>query len=353
MNEIFPKRDCRFFKGDIPCKYHKQEGINCEDCEYYEPVSRKILIIKLGAIGDVIRTTPLLRKLKDIYPSAEITWLTHFPEVIPSLVDYTLKFELKNILALLATHFDILYNLDKDKEACALAKMIDADVKKGFTLESGKCAPIDKDAEHKWLTGLFDDVNRANTKSYPQEVFEICGFQFNGEQYILDRPKEKVAWDIPEPRPLIGLNTGCGNRWPTRLWKEDNWIGLARRLKKEGFGVLLLGGKQEAEKNLRIASETGATYLGYFSLDKFISLIDQCGLIVTAVTMALHIAIGLNKKIVLFNNIFNKSEFELYGLGKIIEPNVSCKGCFKQYCDKDCMSLIRVDDVYKTISDLI
>lgn len=218
MNEIVVKNDCRFFKGDIPCKYHKQEGFHCGDCPYYEPISKRILIIKLGAIGDVIRTMPLMSKLKEVYPDAEISWLTYFTDVVPKLVDHILKFELKNVLPLLATHFDILYNLDKDKEACALAKMIDADVKKGFTLKDGKCVPIDKDAEHKWLTGLFDDVNRANTKSYPQEVFEICGFQFNGEKYILNRPKGSFAWRINEPQPLIGLNTGGGDRWTTRLW---------------------------------------------------------------------------------------------------------------------------------------
>ena len=35
-------------------------------------------------------------------------------------------------------------------------------------------------------------------------------------------------------------------------------------------------------------------------------------LVVTAVTMAMHIALGLGKKLVLFNNIFNPHEFELY-----------------------------------------
>ena len=347
------RTDCRFFRGDLPCRPHKQEDVHCEDCSYYEPTRERILIIKLGAIGDVIRTTPLLRRLKQAYPDAEITWLTHFPEVIPTCVDHVLTLEMKDILGLLATHFDIVYSLDKDKEACALAEMIDADVKKGFTLEGGRCAPIDKDAEHKWLTGLFDDVNRANTKSYPQEIFEICGFQFRGEEYILDSPRGKIAWHIPELRPLIGLNTGCGERWATRLWPEQNWVQLSKRLKQEGYGVLLLGGRQEHEKNTRIAEETGATYLGHFPLNEFIALVDQCTLIVTAVTMALHIAIGLGKRIVLFNNVFNRDEFELYGLGEIVEPEVSCKGCYRECCDTDCMSLIEVDDVLSVCKNLL
>ena len=38
------------------------------------------------------------------------------------------------------------------------------------------------------------------------------------------------------------------------------------------------------------------------------------------VSMALHVALGLKKKVVLFNNVFNSKEFELYGLGEIVEP---------------------------------
>ena len=51
--------DCLHFKGHIPCKPHKQHGYHCADCPSYEKATKRILIIKLGAIGDVIRTTIL------------------------------------------------------------------------------------------------------------------------------------------------------------------------------------------------------------------------------------------------------------------------------------------------------
>jgi heptosyltransferase-2 len=38
--------------------------------------------------------------------------------------------------------------------------------------------PANQRAMHKYLTGLFDDVNKANTKNYLQEIFEICGMNF-------------------------------------------------------------------------------------------------------------------------------------------------------------------------------
>ena len=78
------KTDCRYYKGYIPCKPHKKEGVHCDNCKYYDPIKQRFLIIKLAAIGDVIRTTPLLHKLKKEFPNAEINWLTYSPAILPS-----------------------------------------------------------------------------------------------------------------------------------------------------------------------------------------------------------------------------------------------------------------------------
>jgi ADP-heptose:LPS heptosyltransferase len=357
--EIILKPDCRHFRGDIPCSPHKLYGVHCVDekgnnCRYYDPTDKKILIIKLGALGDVIRTTPLLTKLKEVYPRAEIWWLTQSPEILPPSVDIVMSFTPENVAVLTQTHFDILYNLDKEREACALTNAISADKKKGFHLKDGKCAPIDKDAEHKFFTGVFDDLNKTNTKSYPQEIFEMCGFTFAGERYILDNfASDGYQWKLNRKKKIVGLNTGCGGRWTSRLWPETYWIDLAKRLKKTGYLPLLLGGEQEHRKNRKLAKASGATYLGHFPLKQFINLVDQCDLVVTAVTMAAHIAIGLGKKIVLFNNIFNKHEFELYGLGEILEPDFECTCFYSPTCPNNCMQYIAVPRVFESVKRLL
>ncbi len=357
--EIKLKTDCKYFKGDIPCKPHKQFEVHCvdergNDCPHYNPTDKKILIIKLGAAGDVIRTTPLLHKLKEVYPRAELWWLTFTPELIPDIVDVVMDFMPRNLTTLQGTSFDILYNLDKDKEACALTNLIEAKVKKGFYLKDGKCAPIDKDAVHKFLAGVFDDLNKANTKSYPEEIFEMCGFKFHGEKYILNNfSSNEYKWRLPKKKKIVGLNTGCGDRWASRLWPENYWVSLAKKLKRAGYRPLLLGGEQEHKKNLKLAKQSGARYLGHFPLKQFINLVDQCDLIVTAVTMATHITIGLGKKIVLFNNIFNKHEFELYGLGEILEPEFECTCFYSQTCPNNCMQYLYPDRVFEAVQRLL
>ncbi|MFH0989471.1 MAG: glycosyltransferase family 9 protein [bacterium] len=348
------KTDCRYFRGDVPCRPHKQHGVHCIDergnlCPHYEMIDKQILIIKLGAIGDVIRTTPLLHKLKTLYPRSKIFWLTWTPDILPSLVDEKLDFSLKNIIALRSMHFDLLINLDKDREACALCSELTARTKRGYILKNGVSSPIDAAAESKYFTGIFDDVSKANTKSYPEEMFEICGFKFNGEKYILDTPPSAATpWKLIRNKKVIGLNTGCGGRWTSRLWEEGRWISLAKTLKKKGFEVVLLGGEQEDAKNRKLARAARVKYFGTFPLAEFIDLVNQCDLVVTGVTMAMHITIGLNKKIVLFNNIFNKNEFELYNLGIVLEPDKPCRCFYQAVCtnpDYRCMERLPVPRV--------
>lgn len=284
------KSDCKHFLGHIPCKPSKNFGVNCNQCEYYEKKTGKVLIIKLGAIGDVIRTTPLLYKIWEQYRDKEIWWVTEFPDVVPKAVDKTFKLDFKSVIILQKTEFDYVINLDKDYEACALTESLVAKQKDGFTLVNGKPAPINERALHKFMTGLFDDLNQKNKKSYLEEIFEICGWNFEKEPYIVDF--EDYYWRLKnDGKKIIGLNTGCGDRWTSRLIPDKTWIALIKLLQQKGFYPLLLGGPQEHFKNEYLADATKADYLGHFSLDKFISLINRCDVVVSAVTMAAHLAI--------------------------------------------------------------
>jgi len=335
--------DCKFYKGDVPCEPHKEFGYHCESCSSYKKIGAKILIIKLGAIGDVIRTTPILRKLKGEYPDAYITWLTYTPEILSlEWVDRILIPDVESIELIKQIEFDWLINLDKDSLAISLTAQIKAKHKNGFTIdENGHTQPISSNAEkHKWITGLFDDKNKENNKHYIQEVFEILGFDFKEEEYILP-VNTQYQWDIDHTKKVIGLNTGCGGRWTSRLWPNEYWITLAKNLLDRDFEVILLGGEQEDEKNHLLATTCGGKYFGHFNLSKFISLVDNCDLIITAVTMTMHIAMGLKKKTIIFNNIFNSREFYLYGRGEIIEPQPKCGCYYSAICPHDSMKKIK------------
>ena len=66
---MFLKSDCRYFIGEKPCKFKRL----CEGCGFYEPMGKRVLIVKLGATGDVLRTTLILKPLKEEYAPSHIT----------------------------------------------------------------------------------------------------------------------------------------------------------------------------------------------------------------------------------------------------------------------------------------
>lgn len=328
--------DCRHFKGHIPCKPHKVHGYHCDGCPAYEKISKRILIIKLGAIGDVIRTTPLIVRLRKDFPGCKITWLTWTPDILPqSKIDEVLKWDHNSLMYVQNSRWDMAVNLDKEKEAGALLKVLDAGEKYGFVLKDNEIQPVNELALHKFLTGMFDDVSQANTKSYLQEIFEICGYRHEGEPYLMDTHDDKgYTWNLPRGKKIIGMNTGCGGRWTTRLWSIDKWVELAGMLREQhpDAEIVLLGGEAEHARNTEIQQRSGVIYPGYFSLYEFINLVNQCHLVITQVTMGMHITLALGKKIVLMNNIFNPHEFDLFGRGEIVAPDKACKCFYRGSC---------------------
>ena len=337
LNNVTVHSDCRHFRGDVPCRPNKTDGYLCNGCPVYAPVTQRILIIKLGAIGDVIRTTPLLRRLRQERPGCSITWLTHTPTILPQAeVEEILKFDFASALQLQARRFDVIINLDKEKEACALLNAIEAPEKFGYALRphDGVAWPANALAEHKFLTGLFDQVSQANTKPYVQEIFELCGLDFRGEEYVFDTHEDKgYDWTaLPMAGPRIGLNTGCGDRWTTRLWSDEKWVALIGQLQEAGYAPVLLGGEAEDARNRLLRATTGAAYLGTFPLPQFINLMHQMDGIVTQVTMAMHISIALRKPTILMNNIFNPHEFDLYGRGQLVGPDKQCVCFYRGTC---------------------
>lgn len=355
------KFDCRNFRTGIPCKPNKEFGAICSNCDHYDPVKKRLLIIKLGALGDVIRTTPLLQKFKSEYEGLHVTWLTLSPAILPqNSIDQIYSWNETSLYILRNLDFDIAINLDKEFEACMLLNEVKADVKYGFTWENGHIAPATPEAMHKLITGFFDQNSQANTKSYLEEIFEICSFEFAGEEYEINLNHSLAdKWrayfsECAEGRPVVGLNTGCGPRWKTRLWSEKQWEELAEKLYANGYYPVFLGGKLEDDKNTRMSGNTGQHYPGHFSLEEFISLTDACDVIVTQVSMMMHIATALRKKLVLCNTIFNKYEFELYGRGVLIEPETGCDCYFGNSCSRDhaCMLDITPEQLFDAVEKL-
>jgi heptosyltransferase-2 len=143
------KLDCRHFRGDKPCAF----ACPCGECAHYEPMGTRILIVKLDAIGDVARTTTILRPLRNRYAPCHLTWLVapaalevveHHP-----LIEVPLSYGAASLERLRVETFDLVLSLDKTPRAASVAMNVAATRKLGFGLSRfGTVYPLNEDAEY-------------------------------------------------------------------------------------------------------------------------------------------------------------------------------------------------------------
>ncbi len=332
----------------------------------------RILIIKLAAIGDVLRTTPILPVLKKKYPQSHITWITDksSSQVLEEnpYIDCLLIANYENTLRLQVEKFDILICLDKDTLASSLASLVKADQKLGFALsEKGLLYPLNREADYLFRLGVSDELKfRQNKKTYQQLIFETLKLEEGYGEYVINLSEKYVLygrqlakqWGIHNGRPVIGLNTGSGKRFATKRWDVGSFIELADKLSKDlNVHVVLLGGPEETERNKEITTKTASHVIDtgcHHSLKEFMGLINQCHLIVTGDTLALHLAIALKKLVVTFFGSTCHQEIDLYGRGRKLVTNMDCAPCYRGNCDTmACMKSISVTDVFHACKETL
>jgi len=368
MADPILKPDCRYFRGDKPCRF----GYPCDHCLRYDPVRQKILVIKARAQGDVLRTTPLLPGLKRKYPGIFLTWLTD-AESLPLLegnpyIDRLLSLDLESVLALQVERFEALICLDKEPGLAGLATRLEAGQKFGFGLNpQGNLVPFSASAEYAYRLGQDDELKfRLNTKTYQQIVAEAAELDYRRDEYVFSLDPEAAQKAaaffkrrrVPRGRPAVGLNTGAGAKFETKQWPEEHFLELIRLLQRQGgVSVLLLGGPREAALNARLAkrSEAPVFHTGTDnSLLEFAGLLNRMDVVVCSDTLAMHLAIALKKKTVALFGPTCPQEIDLYDRGVKLFSGADCAPCYKQTChDKKCLKAVAPEQVFQAIRSLL
>jgi ADP-heptose:LPS heptosyltransferase len=366
------KTDCRHFRPDRPCTPHKRLGVICATCtDAYDPVATRILVVKLAAIGDVLRTTSLLPGIHRRWPRAHVTWVTA-PGAVPlfrgnRLVDRVLAFHGSAPIELLSEAFDVILNPDAAADSCALAhvaRLLPGGVRIGFDVDDRGAPLALSPAAGTWLEmGVRDDRKRANTLTYQEHMAAIMGVDYRREAPVLELDaedrvpgQELLAQHPRRPgRLVIGLNTGAGGRWKFKRWTEAGYTELIQRLVREGHRVLLLGGPEEMERNARLAAASGGLAIETGcdnTLREFAGIVDQCDVVVTGDTLAMHVAIARGRRVVVLFGPTSLHEIEVFERGERLAPDLDCLVCYKSDCDfqPNCMESIGVDDVHAAVT---
>jgi heptosyltransferase-2 len=259
--------------------------------------------------------------------------------------------------------------LDKDISAISLASLVKCKEKLGYGMEShGNIYPFNKEAEYSFELGINDPLKfRENKKSYQEFIFETIGLKFQGEEYILPVKEEDLEYGrkliksrgVEEKDLVIGLNTGCGPIFATKKWTLEGYVSLANKLHYElKAKVMLLGGPEEVERNARIRSlvefpiiDTGCNN----TLMQFAGIINNCHLVVTGDTIAMHFALALKRLVLIIFGSTCFQEIYLYNRGRVVKSDLECSPCYKKVCSRNpnCMQLISPEEVYNQILELL
>jgi heptosyltransferase-2 len=364
------KYNCKYFTGDRPCKFHKKYEIKCDSCNYYSPIGLKILIIKLDAIGDVLRTTSILPPLKQKYSDSYIIWCTkQNAQALFSgnnYVDEIITIEEDALFRLIAEEFDIVINLDSSKMSSALATSAKGKEKMGFVLnEKGSVIPISAEADYWLQMSAFDDVKRKNQKTYQQIIYDVAALKSKIAHPILNVPDELLKLKKnqlikngfnPELK-TVGLNVGIGTKWPNKGWPIENWIGLIKIIKDEKSNIFLLGGHDEQRAMQELASQFNFLINTGFdnNIKEFAAIVNLCDVVITADTFALHVATAAGKKIIAMFGPTSMAEVELYENGFKLHSTEECNCFYNKTCTESvsCMQKISADEVYSALCSLI
>lgn len=333
----------------------------------------KILLIKLGARGDVLRTTSLLPAIKDKYKPAEIWWMTGGASeeillgnpYLKKVIVYEEKKHLELLENLKKEQISLVINLEESPATASIASSLDAE-KIGFLYKNGSIYPSHS-AEKYWKMSILGPspenniLKRKNTQTYQDLIGEMLDLPrlIEPPVFLLNKEHERFTLNlfknngVTEDKTLVGINFGSGVRWPTKRLPLKKVKELIENLKKKkNYKIVVFGGKNEEKEISMLKNKYPDLIFAYLlPLKKFASVIKCCSILVTTDTFALHLALALGTRVIALFGSTSAAEIELFNSGEKLIAPVDCYCCYKKYCHKRpfCMELFDSKEIIKKI----
>jgi lipopolysaccharide heptosyltransferase II len=318
-----------------------------------------ILLIKLGAIGDLVMVSAFMETLRKTYPRARVTLLTgrscafvheHNPCVDERVVVDDGKIyrgklgerlrETWRMLGLMRRGFDRVYVLHRAWQFNALAFLAAIPDRVGYA----------RGGEGAGLTLKVVPQPGRNEREIYLDLLRAHGVRADhaGTRYYLSPEEDRflagflVEHGIADAECVVGFGPGGGDNvkshMPTRRWPVENFARLARVLADEGRRVLIFGGPKDAElaKEIRTAvpSCVDATPL---SVGRMASVFRRCRLYVGNDSGPLHIADAMGVPTLgLFGPTDPRVQAPLSAGHTTIYKKVACSPCFDNGKFPDC-----------------
>ncbi len=321
---------------------------------------KKILIIRLSSIGDIVLTTPVIRCLKHQIKDVSIQYLIkpQYYDVIKNnpYIDKIHKYDKKNLVEdLKKENFDFIIDLHKNLRSLKLR----------FALKV-KSYSFNKLNIRKWLYVNFK-INKMPdihiVERYLKTVQELNVENDNkGLDYFLS--EEEDIKKLPEKHKQGYILIALGAQHNTKKLSKEKIISICKLLKQP---VILAGGKGDFETAEYIKNNTGELVYnacGKYSINQSAFLVKEAEVVITHDTGLMHIASAFQKKIIsVWGNTvpeFGMYPYKAHKNSKIFQvEDLKCRPCSKigyQKCPKKhfrCMNDIDENLIAEYVNEIL
>jgi len=329
---------------------------------------RRILVVPTALLGDTLFTTPLLAKLRERHPGAEVT-MTVRPAIVPLYAARpygvrALAYELRSagtLDAIFAQEDFDLALVPGDNRHSWLAAAVDA---RWIVAFAG-----DRPAPKSWMVDELRPY-RATPAAWGDMVADLV----DGPP---PRPYRPADWPAPPCAPFAQpgggyavLHVGAGS--PLRLWQPEKWRALAEALEQRRLQVVWSAGAGEEGLVEEIDGGRRRSYAGKLDLAQMWHLLAGAALLITLDTGIAHLAKVVGVPTV---TLYGPGSAQLFGRGEfwrdapfreVTVPDFPCRDqqiLFKRRvewvrrCQRSisecpaprCMHAISVEDVLRAI----
>ena len=255
--------------------------------------AKNILIIKLGALGDVVLSTPQLVRLTEAHAGDRMTLLTApaYVDLVAGLPLQVVAFQRKGFVEmlrlvrwLLGQQFDVVYDLQGSTRSRVMTLLTQAHKRVGGTRSIAYThTPLPgSDARH-----VFDRLNAVLKAGGIEAALPVL-------QLPVSHAAESsvTAWLQQRQlaaRPLVLMHAGGSRRWPSKRWGAAHFLALASALEQRGLVIIWIGGEDERTLHGRLAGHTGMDATAVFSLAELLALAGHAVFALTNDSGPMHV----------------------------------------------------------------
>jgi heptosyltransferase-2 len=292
------------------------------------------LIVRFSSIGDVLLTTPLVRRLRARHPDARLVFVTK-QAMAPLVADNP---HLSSVVALAPG--EPLAALARRLTALAPTRGLDLHGSlRSAALRIRVRCPWRGYSKRKLARGVLVatkiDLYRRRVP-VAERYFEAArGLDVHPdggppEFYLAADATERVDRWLGErglaSAPLAVLAPGAAHF--TKRWPAEQWIPLARRLRDQGYALALAGGVHDrsAAADLTPVAESA---VGEFGLQETGALLARARVVISGDTGVMHMATGVGTPVVaLFGPTVEQFGFFPYGgRAAVLQRDLECRPC--------------------------